>query len=67
MKAFQKRVVDEHSELSGKLEKLDAFALTDTFKTLPVDDRCLLTKQSTAMREYAAILSQRIKRFNAGT
>jgi hypothetical protein len=63
MKPHEQRVVLEQQDLEEKIQKLDAFALTDVFKMLPVEDRCLLTKQASVMREYSAILIDRINRF----
>ena len=63
MHDFQKRVVDEQTELNGKLIKLIEFTLTDTYRNLPNEDRQLLDAQAGTMATYNSILAQRIVRF----
>ncbi len=63
MKDFQQRVVDEKSELEGKLEKLQAFFSNDIFQNLPKDEQTRLANQERVMSEYVKILAERIQNF----
>lgn len=63
LKPFQQRVIDEHAELSDKLDKLIAFIGTQTYLDLPAPERDRLWRQSIAMGEYLSILAQRIAAF----
>ena len=59
----QQRVVDEKAELDERLQKLNAFARSDTFLDLNFEDQNLLAKQSNLMRELSVVLGDRIARF----
>lgn len=60
----QQRVFDEKAELDIKLEKLAIFIRSSPlFDGLPPDDRGLLRAQLLTMRQYSAILEQRIALF----
>jgi TRAP-type C4-dicarboxylate transport system substrate-binding protein len=63
MQDFQQRVVDEHSELNARTDKLDAFVSGKLFATLPPDEQERLRKQLSAMCTYREILRQRIAAF----
>lgn len=63
MQAHEQRVVDEFKDLVDKLGKLVAFIDSDTFTSLPEEDRRLLVLQSASMATYIYILEQRIDRF----
>ena len=64
MEAYQKRVIEEKSDLDGKIKRLNAFINDlNKFNGLPGDERVRLTRQETAMREYSAILGERIAAF----
>lgn len=63
MQAHEQRVVDEQSELEGKLQKLNEFTKTSTFDLLDSEDRTLLRMQLEVMRTYSSILGLRIARF----
>lgn len=63
MEPFQTRVVEEHKELSIKVEALRNFITGDKFKALPLKDCHLLIKQCSHMEAYADILKERIDRF----
>ena len=56
------RLQDEHAQLTHRLEKLRAFIRTDTFDTLPRDDREDLRAQFAYMCDYQNVLRRRIKR-----
>lgn len=57
----QHRVSIEHAELSMKIDALQSFLLSDAFFALPADEKARLRRQIEAMREYCAILEERIK------
>jgi hypothetical protein len=57
------RVIYEKDELDIKLEKLESFFSTATFKKLNQDDQRLLKMQAQIMREYSNILQERIDNF----
>lgn len=61
---WQERVIQEHAELTIKIVKLRKF-LTDTNKLtdLSQQDMERLQSQYVVMRQYKAILQQRIERF----
>lgn len=61
MTDWQRRVIDEQTELKGRILKLSHFL--DTNQDLPNTTRELLMAQYHAMRTYAAILSMRIHQF----
>ena len=63
MEAHQERVVQEKSELDAKLEKLQSFFQTDTFDQLDTSEQDRLIRQSKVMKEYSAILQERISAF----
>jgi hypothetical protein len=63
MQEFQKRVVEEKTQLDERLEKLKIFLKTPTFKSLTSIERVRLTRQSEVMQEYSTILGQRIEGF----
>lgn len=63
MTGFQSRVVDEHSELSLKINALRAFTVGAVFKTLEDTDKELLLRQLDTMSAYQHILEKRIARF----
>lgn len=65
MEEYQKRVVDELSELEDKLEKLDGFLASapEGIALRPVEEADMVS-QSDAMARYARILRRRIGRFN---
>lgn len=64
MENWQRRVVEEHIELTTKLEKLNAFIDTNEFNSLPHIDRRYMTMQSLAMAQYLLVLDSRITRFD---
>ncbi len=56
----QQRVLDEHKELTLRLTKLTAFIGGPTFTGLKADEQERLYRQRLIMREYQAVLDQRI-------
>lgn len=63
MQPHEQRVVDEQSELEGKLRKLNEFTKTSTFELLATEEKTLLRMQLEVMRTYSSILGLRIARF----
>ncbi len=63
MQPHQQRVVDEKSELDGKLAKLKFFLAGDLFKTVNPDEQKRLTTQAKIMCDYSEILGERIANF----
>lgn len=60
---YQKRVVDEKSELSEKLIKLSEFIQSENFEKLSDTDKSDLKSQYLFMSLYFDKLSERINRF----
>lgn len=63
MEPHQDRVVKERYELNEKIEKLDAFTKGETFKGVDEKEQARLLKQLDIMRQYSAILAERIEAF----
>ncbi len=63
MQDFQKRVIDEQIDLSGKVSRLADFIDRPVFQTLPKDERGRLVVQLRFMQGYEAVLLQRIENF----
>lgn len=63
----QQRVVDEKRELDDKLQKLTAFISSEKFSTIVQDEaeRGRLVCQEETMKDYSAILAERIEAFGA--
>jgi hypothetical protein len=59
----QQRVVGEKVQLDDKIAKLHGFTATDTFASLPEDERKILDRQIDAMTAYTLILARRIAEF----
>lgn len=59
----QQRVVDEMKELDHKIEKLQAFTVSDTFANLQLQERIDLREQLYFMEQYSSVLARRINRF----
>ena len=65
LQPHQQRVVDEKTELSERLSKLQAFFLGPIFPTLSEAERSRLRNQARFMDGYAAVLEERIAAFGA--
>lgn len=65
MQPHQQRVVDELTELQGKIVKLDDFISSDKFDVIVTDkdERHRLIAQFGYMRSYASVLKERIDNF----
>lgn len=66
MQPHQQRVIDEKTELDGKIAALQKFiAQSPLFDGLTVAERWRLTTQCHIMVQYSAILGERIAAFPA--
>lgn len=65
MEPYQKRVVEEKEALDEKITKLSDFSNGSIFPTLPEDEQERLKRQFNIMRDYAAVLGDRINAFPA--
>ena len=57
---YQNRVVLEMASLNIKIFKLEKFTNSDKFNDVNKREQDLLTLQLTVMKQYAAILSERV-------
>lgn len=63
LQPHEERVLTERAELAEKCVKLEAFIVSDAFKSVDILDRDLLEEQHNAMTVYLAVLDRRIERF----
>ena len=63
MESYQQRVVDEKSSLDENLRKLESFFSTDTYRSLPDEEKHWLSCQEEAMSRYSFCLGKRIANF----
>ena len=63
MLPHQQRVVDEKSELSEKLDKLEGFEGGAVYSTLAPAEQSRLTRQLLIMKLYEQVLSERVAAF----
>lgn len=54
------KLIEENSEVAGKMVKLKSFMNTDVYRDLSAKERRLMIIQYNAMQTYADILLQRI-------
>lgn len=66
MQPHQHRVVEEHTDLEQKIERLGAFVGTPTYHALNQAEQYLLRRQLLSMTEYRDILAARIAHFKVG-
>lgn len=59
----QQRVVDEQKELDEKRAKLASFLESPMFINLDIGEQARMRYQAVAMREYSAVLGERIAAF----
>jgi len=64
MKEYQKRVVEEKTDLDNKLIKLNNFIESDKFEEQDEEEQDRLTRQGAAMQEYSVCLEERIAAFD---
>ena len=62
MSDFKDRLIDEQAQLEEKLNKLDAFLMSDKVKDVDDVQEALLQVQATAMNTYSQCLKERIER-----
>lgn len=60
---YQERVIDEKTQLDGRLSKLILFITSETFKNLDVMERGRMLKQVDYMKSYSYVLAERIANF----
>lgn len=63
MKAHEIRVCEEHTDLAGKIERLEAFVGTPNYHSLSHAQQYLMRRQLLTMREYLDILAARMALF----
>lgn len=63
MMSHEQRVVNEHTELLTKTEKLDLFTGSETYHALPDAERKRLDRQLMIMQLYVQVLEERIAAF----
>ena len=61
MSNFFTRLIDESTELKGKIEKLKSFTLTQQFDDLNEANKALLILQGEIMNSYYTCLQERIR------
>lgn len=64
MMEYQQRVIEEKKALDDKLQRLDPFVASNTFKALSLSEQERLNRQLSLMQQYAAVLGERIAAFN---
>lgn len=62
MSDFKTRLVEEQAQLEEKLNKLDAFLMSEKVKDVYDVQKALLQVQATAMNTYLQCLKERIER-----
>lgn len=62
MEDFKTRLVDEYNQLEEKLNKLDAFLISDKVDGIEDVQNALLHVQAAAMNTYLQCLRERIER-----
>ena len=62
MSDFKTRLVEEQAQLEEKLDKLDAFLVSEKVKEIDDVQKALLQVQATAMNTYLQCLKERIER-----
>lgn len=60
MSTFKERLVDEKTQLDEKIEKLEAFNLSENFQKIEAVQMSLLNAQLFAMKTYSQILLERL-------
>lgn len=62
MSDFKERLVEEQAQLEEKLNKLDAFLMSEKVKAVDDVQKALLRVQATAMNTYNQCLKERLER-----
>ncbi len=63
MEEHNQRVVEEKRQLDERLNKLEAFIKSETFKGLNNSEQYWLEKQAGVMADYSYVLGERLVRF----
>jgi len=64
MNDFQQRLIEEQAQLEEKLDKLDAFLMSENVKEIDDTQKALLSVQATAMNTYNQCLKERLIRLS---
>lgn len=67
MEDYQARVILEKKDLDEKIERLETFTFTETFKKLDGEEKDRMLRQLAVMKSYSSILRERIVAFVEGT
>ena len=59
---FKQRLLEEMTELEGRLDKLDSFLMSDKVNSIDDVQKALLQVQSAAMNTYLQCLKERFER-----
>lgn len=62
MNDFKTRLIEEQTQLEEKLNKLDAFLVSEKVNSIDDVQKALLQVQATAMNTYLQCLKERIER-----
>jgi len=62
MSNFKTRLIEEKTQLEEKLDKLDAFLLSEKVQEIDDVQKALLQVQATAMNTYLQCLKERLER-----
>ena len=62
MSDFKTRLVEEQAQLEEKLNKLDAFLMSEKVNSVDDVQKALLQVQATAMNTYNQCLKERLER-----
>ena len=62
MSDFKTRLVEEQAQLEEKLDRLDAFLVSENVTKVADTQQALLRVQATAMNTYLQCLKERIER-----
>lgn len=60
--AHAQRIAAEHAQLNDRINKLEAFLLSDRFLSIPVIERADLEEQAKHMNAYFDVLKRRYER-----
>ena len=67
MNDWRERMIEEHEQLSGRLERLRAFLHTTEYEALSEEAASDLRKQYAYMQGYHQVLTRRISRARVST
>lgn len=63
LQPYQQRVVEEAGELNGRITRLENFLAPSAAVTVTDEELDRLSRQLVAMKQYAAVLEERIAAF----